>query len=293
MPRPAAVRQHESGAAREGAAGAGRRTGVLPMGDPAAYVMEMSETPREGRTFDRDEVALILRDAAQLDQPDVVEVPGTTRAPEGEDGLTLAEIERAAAAVGIGRSAVTAAWMRQALRDAPDEGGRTHLTHELPGELSNDAYERLAGEVRTLAAPSAIRRTADGLELDVGAAAGGPGSLTIRIRSTEGVTTLSLWSNAPVMSGGDVASLGLLGMPLFVFPVVAASGGQWPAVGVVAALGAAGAAVGTGLGAVARRWRINRWRERVERAVVPIALRVAELIPAGDASAPGAPRGLP
>jgi hypothetical protein len=259
----------------------------------------MDETPRTARTFDRDEVALILRDAAQLDQPDVVEVPGTTLSPAGEDGLTLSEIERAAAAVGIGRSAVTAAWMRHALRDARGKGARTHLTHELAGELSKDAYERLAGEVRTLAAPSAIRRTADGLELDVGAPAGGPGSLTIGIRSSDGVTTLSVWSHAPVMAGGDIASMGLLGAPLFVFPVVAVSGGQWPVAGIVAGLAAAGAAVGMGIGVGARRWRIDRWRERVERAVVPIALRVSELIPVADPSAesPGTvaspPRTLP
>ena len=238
----------------------------------------MDETPRAARTFDRDEVALILRDAAQLDQPDVVEIPGATLAHAGEDGLTLAEIERAAAEVGIGRSAVTAAWMRQALRAAHGESGRTHLTHELAGELSKDAYERLAGEVRTLAAPSAIRRTADGIELDVGAPPGGPGSLTVQIRSSGGVTTLSLWSHAPVMSGGDIASVGLLGAPMFVFPVVAASGGQWPAVGAVAALVAAGAAAGAGMGFGVRRWRVERWRERVERAVVPVALRVAEYL---------------
>jgi hypothetical protein len=263
------------------------------MAGPAAYVTGMNERPRTARTFDRDEVALILRDAAQLDQPDVVEVPGTTLAHAVEDGLTLAEIERAAEAVGIGRSAVTAAWIRQALRAAHGESGRTHLTHELAGELSKEAYERLAGEVRTLAAPAAIRRTADALELDVGAPAGGPASLTVQIRSSGGVTTLSLWSNGPVMSGGDIASCGLLGAPMFVFPVVAASGGQWPMAGVVAALAAAGAAAGAGMGFGVRRWRVHRWRERVERAVVPIALRVAELLAAGDGSAPGPPRALP
>ena len=291
MPRSGAVRQHEPGVADD-ARGAPRRLRALPIAGPAAYVVAMNETPGAGRTFDRDEVALILRDAAQLDHPDVVEVPGTAVSHPLEDGLTLAEIERAAAAVGIGRSAVTAAWMRQALRDAHARGPRAHLTHELAGELSADAYERLAGEARTLVAPSAIRRTADGLELDVGAPSSGPGSLTIRIRSSGGVTSMSVWSNAPVMTGGDIASMGLLGAPIFVFPVVAASGGQWPVVGAVAALAAAGAAVGAGLGVGARRWRVERWRQRVERAVVPIALRVSELIAADDAPPP-APRTLP
>jgi hypothetical protein len=270
---------------------------MLPVTGPDAYVSAMNETPGAGRTFDRDEVASILRDAAQLDQPDVVEVaPSTALTDAAEDGLTLAEIARAAEAVGIGRSAVTAAWMRQALRAAhvasAGSQGRAHVTHELTGELSRETYERLAGEVRTLVAPSAIRRTADGLELDIGAPSGAPGSLTIQIRSSGGATTLSLWSIAPAMSGGDIASLGLLGAPVFVFPVVAASGGQWPAVGAIAALGAAGAAAGVGLGAVARRWRITRWHERVERAVVPIALRVSELIAAGDAST-STPRAQP
>jgi hypothetical protein len=237
----------------------------------------MSDTPPVRRTYDRDEVALILREAAQLDEHAITATASATSAEVGADGLTLAEIERAAAEVGIARSAVAAASLSVAMRAAHAGTDRVHVVHEIAGELTRDAYERLVSEIRTLAAPSDLRRTADGLEFEVGKPNGAPGSLLVQLRSNDGVTTMELWSHAPMLTTGDLATCGLLGIPAGLFPVVAMSGGQWPALGVALALGTAGAAAGTGIGAMVRRWKLDRWRAQLERIVVPLSARVSEL----------------
>jgi hypothetical protein len=243
----------------------------------------MSETPPAARTFDRAEVALILREAAQLDEHGGAAVPSAVPTESGADGLTLAEIERAAAEVGIARSAVATASLSVALRRAHVGTDRVHLVHEVAGELTRDACERLVSEIRTLAAPSDLRRTPDGLEFELGKPNGAPGSLLLQIRSTDGVTTIELWSHAPALTSGDIAGCGLLGIPAALFPVVATSGGQWPAIGAALALGTAGAAVGTGIGAIVRRRKLDRWRTQLESIVVPLTARVSELASEGGA----------
>jgi hypothetical protein len=231
------------------------------------------------RTFDRDEVALILREAAQLE--DRRGSPGAEPAvstPEvSGDGLTLGEIERAAAEVGIGRSAVGAASLRVALRGAHLAGDRFQLVHEIDGELSDEALERLASDVRSLASPAKLQRTADGLEFEIGTPNGEPGSLIVQVRSKHGGTVISAWSHAPALTAGDMAACALLGIPAFLFPVVATAGGQWPALGPAAAIAAAGAAAATGVTAGVQRVRMNRWREGLATVLVPIAARAAEL----------------
>ena len=243
----------------------------------------MSDTPLVRRTYDRDEVALILREAAQLDEHAVTAPASATSADVGADGLTLAEIERAAAEVGIGPSAVATASLSVAIRAAHVGTDRVHVVHEIAGELTRDAYERLVSEIRTLAAPSDLRRTADGLEFEVGKASGAPGSLLVQLRSNDGVTTMELWSHAPTLTSGDLATCGLFGIPVGLFPIVAMSGGQWPELGVALALGTAGAAAGTGIGAMARRWKLDRWRTQLEKIVIPLSTCVSELAAEGGA----------
>jgi hypothetical protein len=229
------------------------------------------------RTFDRDEVALILRDAAQLDTPGVEasssELPSTT----ASDGLTLGEIERAASAVGISRASVTAAWLRRGLLSARGEDGRLHVSHALAGELTTADYERLIGDIRTVAGEATIRRLADGVEVEVGAPVGAPGTLTMQVRSEGGSTTLSFWTRAPVLTAGDTVGWAILGIPPVMFPVLAASGGHWHAVGSIM-VSLLGTVVGAATGVGVNRWRRARWQERVEGIVVPIALRMSELI---------------
>lgn len=231
------------------------------------------------RTFDRDEVALILREAAQLD--DRRASTGVQRSAGGVDvggdGLTLGEIGRAAAEVGIARTAVSAAALRVALRGAHLAADRFQLVHEIEGELSEDALERLASDVRIAVAPTKLQRTADGLELEIGKPNGAPGSLLVQIRSKGGATTISAWSHAPALSTGDIAACALLGIPVSLFPVVATASGQWPALGPAVAIAAAGAAAATGVTVGIQRWRMSRWREQLANVLVPIAARAAEL----------------
>ncbi|MEO8564245.1 MAG: hypothetical protein ABI601_19350 [bacterium] len=171
--------------------------GALPQGSradpirPNSRLREMSDSSSDGRTYDRDEVALILHEAAQLDTPRVDASSRALPAATGDDRLTLTAIEHAAAAVGIAPAAVTAAWLRRTLGSARDESGRIHVSHDLAGELTTDDYERLVNDIRTIAGPAAIHRIADGVEFEVGYPPGGPGSLAMHVRSTEGATTLS------------------------------------------------------------------------------------------------------
>jgi hypothetical protein len=251
---------------------------------------EMSDALPHARTFDREEVALILRDAAQLDTPGVDVPSGEVPQESAGDGLTLAEIARAAAAVGISPAAVTAAWLRRSLVSMRGADGRVHVSHEVAGELTVSDYERLIGDVRTIAGEATIRRIADGVEMDVGEPVGGPGSLTMHVRSAGGVTTLSFWTRAPVLTAGDTVGWALLGIPPVLFPLVAATGGHWQLLG-TAAVSLLGTVVGAASGVGVNRWRRTRWLERVEGIVVPITLRLSELIAQRGAS--DAPRALP
>jgi hypothetical protein len=93
----------------------------------------------------------------------------------------------------------------------------------------------------------------------------------VKIRSKDDVTTLSVWSAAPVLSRGDVAAVAAIGAPAALFPVVASAGGVWPALASSLALGAAGVAAVAGIAAATNRWRIARWQERAAEVVITIA----------------------
>ena len=192
----------------------------------------------------------------------------------GDDALTLDDIERAAAEAGISRGAVSAASLRVALRAAHAAAPRAHVVHEIAGSLSAESLEAIADEVRTRVPTSRVQVMGDGIEVALGKPDGEPGSLLVRIRSRGGTTTLSVWSAAPSLSGGDVASLSVLGVPAVLFPVVATSGGSWPALGSALALAAGGIAAAAGLGVAASRWRVTRWQEHITEAVTAIAASV-------------------
>ena len=234
----------------------------------------MSEGSPE-RTFDRREVDALLQEAARIDDARSSDHAIVSLPRVGDDGLTLAEIERAAGEVGISRAAVSIASLLLNLRASLRGTARAQLTHEIPGELGDDERDRLTGDIRTLVSPSIIRATPDGLDVEIGKGGGEPGSLLVQIRSKRGSTTISMWSSAPAMSTGDVASLASLGVPAFLFPVVATSGGNWPALAAAAGLAVAGLATGTGIALAAKRWRLERWNDRVERAVMSIAASVS------------------
>ena len=228
-------------------------------------------------TFSRSQVESILLEAARLDETRRGESANVALARVGGDGLALADIERAAAEAGISRAAVSAAALRVSLR-AADATPRVHVVHEIVGSLSPEALERLADEVRTRIPASRVRSTREGIDVEIGKPEGEPGSLLVKIRSKGNATTLSVWSAAPVLSRGDLAMAGLVGMPPLLFPVVAASGGEWPALASALALAATGVVGGTGVGVAVNRWRIARWHSRTADTVVTIAARAEALV---------------
>jgi hypothetical protein len=233
----------------------------------------MTEPSSSPRTFDRAEVESILLEAARLDEARGAEHRSVALAPT-DDALTLSDIERAAAEAGISRGAVSAASLRVALRAAHAAAPRAHVVHEIAASLSDEALETIADEVRTRVPMSRVQVTRDGIEVALGKQNGEPGSLLVKIRSRGGDTTLSVWSAAPSLSGGDVASLSVLGVPAVLFPVVATSGGSWPALASALALAAGGIAAAAGIGVAASRWRVTRWQERITAAVMTIASSV-------------------
>jgi hypothetical protein len=236
--------------------------------------VDIVDEPTPDRVFDNAEAEQILLDAARADDArdrERAAVPSLL----ASDGLTLREIQRAAAAVGITPGAVAAASVRMVLRDAHAASSRAHATHTIDGELSRAATERIADEIRTTIDGAVVRVTSDGIDAEVGKPEGQRGSLLVKIRSRDGATTLSVWSVAPALSGSELAGLGTLGIPLALFPVVAASGGSWPAIGTALALGAGGLLAATGLSAAGNRWRVDRWRARAEDAATSIAGSVA------------------
>lgn len=231
----------------------------------------MTEPSSSPRTFDPAEVESILLEAARLDEARGAEHRSVALARTGDDALTLGDIERAAAEVGISRGAVSAASLRVALRRAHAAAPRAHVVHEIPGSLSAESLETIADEVRTRVPSSRVQLTPDGIEVALGKPDGEPGSLLVKIRSRGGNTTLSVWSAAPASSRADIATVAMLGAPVFVFPAVAISGGVWPALASVLALAAGGVAAGAGIGVAASRWRVARWQERITETVMTIA----------------------
>ena len=222
------------------------------------------------RTFDRADVESILLEAARLDEMRGTEPRRFASPVSGGDGLSLADVERAAAEVGISRGAVSVAALRVALRDALTVS-RAHVEHAIAGSLSPAALERLADELRTRIPASRVRATADGIDVEVGKGEGEPGSLLVKVRAQGDATSLSAWSAAPVLSRGDLAAVAVVGAPAALFPVVASSGGVWPALASALTIGAVGLAAGTGIGVAANRWRIARWQQRAADALITIA----------------------
>jgi len=234
----------------------------------------MTEPSSSPRTFDRAEVESILLEAARLDEARGAEHRSVALAPTGDDALTLRDIERAAVEAGISRRAVSVASLRVALRAAHAAAPRAHVVHEISGSLSAEALEAIADEVRTRVPTSRVQVGQEGLEVALGKADGEPGSLLVKIRSRGETTTLSVWSAAPSLSTGDVAAVGALGVPAMLFPVVASSGGSWPALASALGLAAVGMAGATGIGVAASRWRVARWQERITESVMTIATSV-------------------
>ena len=234
----------------------------------------MSDLTSPQRTFDRAEVESILLEAARLDEARGSDPRSTAMVRASGDALTLGEIERAAAEVGISREAVSAAALHVVLRAATSTTPRVHAVHEITSALSADALERVADDLRSQLPSARTRVATEAIDIELGRSNGEPGSLLVKIRARADSTRLSVWSTAPKMSRGAVAGVAVVFVPPLFFPVVAAAGGTWPALAstMAYALGALG--LGTGAGLALSRWRVGRWNTRVEEAVLAIAASV-------------------
>ncbi|HEX6068392.1 MAG TPA: hypothetical protein VFZ18_01170 [Longimicrobiaceae bacterium] len=241
-----------------------------------------------GRAYDGDEVAAILRAAAEIDQR-----RSSSASLPARRGMTLAEVQQIAGEVGISPDAVVAA-ARRVPTPAP-LSHRFQQTHTVVGEVPDGRMVQLEDELRAVVGPRGnVRRIAGGLEIDVEKS--DLGSLRIVVRSGGGATTATLWSERSrgtesALVGSSLGLLGGLGL------AANAPGAAAMAVAGVAGMGAllvAGAGVGLGVGLGIWRLTSVRWRTRVVDLLLEITRRVeaaVEPLPAnGQANdAAGAP----
>lgn len=221
-----------------------------------------------GRTYDGDEVAAILRAAAELDHR-----RSSPLALAGRRGLTLAEVQQIAGEVGISSASVAAA-ARQVPEAAP-LSHRFQQTQTVVGEVPEARMVQLEDDLRAVIGPRGdVRRIAGGLEIDIGKS--DLGSVRVVVRSGGGATTATLWSERSrstesAITGSSLGLLGGLGLAA-----------NAPGAAVMAVAGAAGmgalliAGAGVGLGVGLGLWRLTdaRWRRRVADLLREITHRV-------------------
>jgi hypothetical protein len=244
----------------------------------AASDAAVSNLPPSERRYDRDEVDRILRTATRMEQDPIV---------ADRDHLTLSEIQEIGSQAGIDPRDIATATLSVALEPATAGGRRTQHVHVVPGELRGAAWDRLVDDLRGGLVGSIVSRSTSALEVEIDKESGELGKLVVSIRSANGVTTVSIWSDAPHLTVTRILSFGLLGAPAALFPVVASAGGQWPSASIVAAIAAAGIAAGTGATVGLQRWARARWQKRVSELLTAIVakvtrLAVAETLPSGE-----------
>jgi len=140
------------------------------------------------RRYTDEQVALILRRAAQLD--------AGSDAPDVGDGLTLGEIERIARDVGLAPDLVARA---AGLIDAPESGaaamvfgGPAHFdaAYEARGEVPRERYGDVVEAIRrVLGNPGKTNEVLDGLEWK---SVGETTQVTITVRPTAGRTKVQV-----------------------------------------------------------------------------------------------------
>jgi hypothetical protein len=199
----------------------------------------MAQVPATGRKFNDEEVALIIKRAAELQQTEqVAEEPGHS--------MSLAEVEQIAQEAGIDPRLIRRA--AQGLdrpsdtnRPSPWAGAPTRLVYErvVDGEIPVDAYEPLVNEIRRTfgdngmpsvlgrslawtSTPSGGRRRARGRQIDVSIVSRG-GITTIRVE--EELSNLAGGLFGGLVGGGGGGTTGIsigIGMQVFQSPAIAA-----------------------------------------------------------------------
>jgi hypothetical protein len=255
----------------------------------------MTDAPGTNRRFNDEEVALIIKRAAELQQTEQI-------ADEPASALTLAEVEQIAKEAGIDpalirRAAQTLDRPGEANRPSPWAGAPTRLVFErvVDGEISPDEHENLIDIIRrtmgdngipsvfgrTLAWTSGAqgsRRQSHGRQVDVSVVSRG-GVTTIRIEEELRNIAGALFGG--LVGGGGGGSTGItigIGMGMLNSPAMAAM--LW--------LGVAG-----GFYLLARKLfgrtaekRERQLRELIDRLEEEVARAVARKTPQIGASTP-------
>ena len=192
----------------------------------------MADAPVSNRRFNDEEVALIIKRAAELQQTEAI-------ADESTNALTLTEVEQIAKEAGIDpslirRAALTLDRPGEVNRPSPWVGAPTRLVFErvVDGEVSSDEYEALIDIVRrtlgdnglpsvlgrTLAWSSSMqgsRRRSHGRQVDVNIVSRG-GVTTIRVEEELRNIAGALFGG--LVGGGGGGSTGIsvgIGMEVF------------------------------------------------------------------------------
>lgn len=199
----------------------------------------MADTAEAGRKFNDEEVALIIKRAAELQQTEqVAEEPG--------HAMTLAEVEQIAQEAGIDPRLIRRAAQgldrpSDSNRPSPWAGAPTRLVFErvVDGEIPIDAYEPLVNEIRRTfgdnGVPSVLgrtlawssirgggRRNARGRQIDVSIASRG-GITTIRVEEELGNLAGGLFGGLVGGGGGGTTGISIgIGMQVFQSPGMAA-----------------------------------------------------------------------
>jgi hypothetical protein len=198
----------------------------------------MADVPGGNRKFNDEEVALIIKRAAELQQTEQVE-------QEPSSALSLSEVEEIAKEAGIDpalirRAASTLDTHTIVNRPSPWIGAPTRIVFErvVDGEISTDTYETLVNEIRrtfgdngvpsvlgrTLAWTSTTsggRRHSRGRQIDVSVMSRG-GVTTIRVEEELRNTAGALFGG--LVGGGTGGTSGLsmgIGMGVFHSPALA------------------------------------------------------------------------
>jgi hypothetical protein len=154
----------------------------------------MSDAAGSNRRFSEEEVALIIKRAAELQQTEEI-------AEEPANALTLAEVEQIAKEAGIDpglirRAAQSLDRPEQESRPSPWVGAPTRLVFErvIDGEISPDEYENLIDTVRRAIGqngiPSVLGRTLSWTSASTSRRRGHERQVNVNIMSRRGVTTI-------------------------------------------------------------------------------------------------------
>jgi len=237
----------------------------------------MTDLPKSARKFNDEEVALIIKRAAELQQTEQVE-------QEPSSAMTLADIEQIAKEAGIDPRLIRHAAQglerpSESNRASPFIGSPTRLVFErvVDGEISVDEFEVLVNEIRRTMGdngiPSVMGRTMAWTATPMGGRRQNRGRrVSVMVASRGGVTTIrveeELGALAGALFGGLVAGGGLgtsgmsFGIGMAVFHSPALSGLLW-------------AAVASGFYTLARTI-FGKMADKRERQLTDLADRLAE-----------------